>query len=332
MKDILNKLYNQELLSREEAKNIQISIGNGAHNDIQIAAFLSALNMRTVSIDELLGFRDAMLQMANRVDLSTYNPIDIVGTGGDGKNTFNISTLSSFVTAGAGVKVAKHGNKGVSSVSGSSNVLETVGVKFTNDETILKKELDEANICFLYAPLFHPSMKYVAPARAALKVKTFFNIMGPMVNPCDPQRQNIGVFNLATARTYYHLFKKLDKQFKIVYALDGYDEVSLTDAVKIFDNDGEHLYNPEDIGLSKIMANEIYGGETIEEAAGIFIKIIEGKGTKAQNNVVFANAGLAISTSNNIDWKSGVSLAKESLLSGAAKDCLEKLITISNNN
>lgn len=329
MKQILNRLINQESISTEEAKQVLVNISEGLYNQSQIASFLTIYMMRSITLEELQGFRDALLELCIPVDLSSFNTIDLCGTGGDGKDTFNISTLASFVTAGAGVKVAKHGNYGVSSASGSSNVMEALGVKFTNDENNLKRSIDEAGICVMHAPLFHPAMKNVAPIRRELGVKTFFNMLGPMVNPSFPNNQMVGVFNLELQRIYGYLYQNTDKNYSIIHALDGYDEISLTGNTKIISNTSETMLSPSDLGLKKIEQSEIFGGATVKEAAKIFKKIINGKGTEAQNNVVCANAGLAISTVNEISHIDGFQLAKESLESGQAKASLEKLIELS---
>ncbi|KJD30995.1 anthranilate phosphoribosyltransferase [Tamlana sedimentorum] len=329
MKDILNRLINHETLTTQEAKQIIVNISNDMYNPSQIACFLSVFMMRSITLNELQGFRDALLELCIPIDLSEFNAIDIVGTGGDGKNTFNISTLSSFITAGAGVQVSKHGNYGVSSTSGSSNVMEHLGVKFSNNEDFLKRCVDQAGICILHAPLFHPAMKNVAPIRKQLGVKTFFNMLGPMVNPSFPKNQLLGVFNLEVLRLYSFLYQNTDKNYNIVFALDGYDEISLTGKAKIVSNHSETIFSPEQLGLKTIKQEAIYGGDTIADAAKIFVDIISGKGSEAQNNVVCANAGLAIATSKQITHKAGFELAKESLFSGKAKQSLNKLIELS---
>ncbi len=329
MKNILNRLINHEILSKEEAKNVLVNISNGSYNPSQIASFLTVYMMRSISIDELFGFREALLELCIRVDLSNYNTIDLCGTGGDGKDTFNISTLSAFATAGAGVKVAKHGNYGVSSISGSSNVMEKLGVKFSNDADFLKKCMDQAGICILHAPLFHPAMKNVAPIRKELGVKTFFNMLGPMVNPSFPQNQLVGVFNLELARMYGYLYQNTDKKFSILHSLDGYDEISLTCPTKFISNNREGILNPSDFGISQLKQNEIEGGKTIEESAAMFLNIISGKGTEAQNNVVCANAAMAIATVNGGSPLESFQLAKESLLSGKGLAALNKLQELS---
>ncbi|MDA0177216.1 anthranilate phosphoribosyltransferase [Mesoflavibacter profundi] len=329
MKHILNRLINHESISTEEAKQVLVNISTGMYNQSQIAAFLTVYMMRSITLEELKGFRDALLELCIPVDLSDFNAIDLCGTGGDGKNTFNISTLSSFIAAGAGIKVAKHGNYGVSSASGSSNVLEELGVKFTNNEDILKRSIDQANICVMHAPLFHPAMKNVGPIRKELGVKTFFNMLGPMVNPAFPKNQMVGVFNLELQRLYGYLYQQTDKNYSIIHSMDGYDEISLTGQTKIIRNQSEVILNPCDLEVDQIEASEIFGGDTVEDAAKIFKKVITGKGTKAQNNVVCANAGLAIATVKHISHKEGFKLAKESLGTGAAKRSLEKLIEIS---
>jgi anthranilate phosphoribosyltransferase len=328
MKALLSRLINHESISAEEAKQILISISKGDYNQAQIASFLTVYMMRSITVNELQGFRDALLELCLAVDLQTYDPIDLCGTGGDGKDTFNISTLSSFITAGAGVAVAKHGNYGVSSACGSSNVLEALGVKFSNDKDHLKRAMETANICVLHAPLFHPAMKNVAPIRKALGIKTFFNMLGPMVNPSFPKHQMVGVFNLELLRLYNYLYQKTDKNYSIVHDLGGYDELSLTNNAKIATNHSELLFSPDDLDLKSITAESIFGGNTVKEATEIFESIISGRGSKAQNAVVCANAGLAIATAKQIKHKEGFEYAKESLLSGKAKTCLTKLTAL----
>lgn len=328
MKHVLNRLINHETISAEEAKQILINISKGDYNQSQIAAFLTIFMMRTVTLEELKGFRDALLELCIPVDLSAYNPIDLCGTGGDGKDTFNISTLSSFVTAAAGVPVAKHGNYGVSSACGSSNVLESLGVKFSNDTDFLERAIATTGICVLHAPLFHPAMKNVAPIRRELGVKTFFNMLGPMVNPSFPKNQMVGVFSLELLRLYNYLYQNTDKNYSIVHDLGGYDEISLTNSVKIVSNDSEVLFSAEDLGLQNNTQEAIFGGNTVADASKIFKTIISGNGTEAQNNVVCTNAGLAIATAKKITHKDGYELAKEALYSGKANECLTKLIAL----
>ena len=328
MKHVLNRLINHETISAEEAKQILINISKGDYNQSQIAAFLTIFMMRTVTLEELRGFRDALLELCIPVDLAAYNPIDLCGTGGDGKDTFNISTLSSFVTAGAGVPVAKHGNYGVSSACGSSNVLESLGVKFSNDVDFLERAIATTGICVLHAPLFHPAMKNVAPIRRELGVKTFFNMLGPMVNPAFPKNQMVGVFSLELLRLYNYLYQDSNKNYSIVHDLGGYDEISLTNTVKIVSNDSEALFSAEDLDLQNNTKEAIFGGNTVADASKIFKTIISGNGTEAQNNVVCTNAGLAISTAKKISHKEGYALAKESLFSGKANECLTKLIAL----
>ena len=328
MKHILSRLINHETISSEEAKQILINISKGNYNQSQIASFLTVFMMRSITLDELKGFRNALLELCVPVDLSAYNPIDLCGTGGDGKDTFNISTLSSFVTAAAGIPVAKHGNYGVSSACGSSNVLEFLGVTFTNDVKFLERAIDTAGICVLHAPLFHPAMKKIAHIRQGLGVKTFFNMLGPMVNPSAPKNQMVGVFNLELLRLYAYLYQDSDINYSIVHDLGGYDEISLTNTVKIVSNKSEVLFSAKDLGLKNNTQEAIFGGNTIAEASKIFKKIIEGQGSKAQNNVVCANAGLAIATAKKLTHIEGYELAKEALFSGKANQCLTKLIAL----
>lgn len=326
MKEILQKVTVFGKLNREEAREVLTQLANGKYNDSQMAAFITSYMMRSITIEELEGFREAMLDLCVSVDLSEFDPMDLCGTGGDGKNTFNISTLASFVAAGAGIPVAKHGNNGVSSVCGSSNVLAHLGYQFTNDPSVLKSQLNETGICFLHAPLFHPAMKNVAPVRKNLGMKTFFNMLGPIVNPAQPQKQIIGVFNLKLARVYGYLHQRLEKQYGIIHALDGYDEVSLTGDFKFISNDGETILSPEAIGFERIEASQIHGGDTIEEAAAIFTRILDGKGTSSQNLAVIANAGLAIHVYKGMDMVESMAEATDSLVSGKAKKAFSDLI------
>lgn len=330
MKEILNRLINQEKITKQEAKSVLVNISNGNYNNSQIASFLTVYMMRSISVDELDGFREALLDLCLHIDLSEFNTIDLCGTGGDGKDTFNISTLSSFVTAGAGVRVAKHGNYGVSSSCGSSNVLEFLGLKFTNDESELKKTIDQTGICVLHAPLFHPAMKNVAPIRRELSVKTFFNMLGPMVNPSFPQNQMVGVFSLELARLYGYLYQNTDKNYAILHDIAGYDEISLTGNAKVITNKEDRVFNPSDLDIKTISQEEIKGGLTVKDSAKIFMSILNGNGTEAQINVVCANAGLAIATVKNISHQDGFALAKRSLKDKKALKSFNRLIELSN--
>ncbi|HUH46762.1 MAG TPA: anthranilate phosphoribosyltransferase [Arenibacter sp.] len=330
MKDILNRLINHDVLPKEVAKQVLVNIAQGNYNTSQIAAFITVYMMRSVPIEELEGFRDAMLELCLSIDLSAYNPVDLCGTGGDGKDTFNISTLASFVTAGAGVNVTKHGNYGVSSKCGSSNVMEFLGIKFSNDPGFLEKCIAETGICVLHAPLFHPAMKNVAPIRKELGVKTFFNMLGPMINPAFPKNQMVGVFNLELARMYGYLYQKTDKNFTVLHALDGYDEISLTGDTKTITNTSEGMLRPSDFGIDTILQADITGGDSIEDSAKIFMDVLEGRGTVPQNNVVCANAGVAIATVKGISPKEGFEEAKDALLSGRGLTVLRKLRALSN--
>ena len=325
MKEILNRLITYKSLNEEESKDILIKISNSELNNSQISSFLTVYMMRNITLQELKGFKDALIELCIKVNLKEFDTIDLCGTGGDGKDTFNISTLASFVTAGSGCNVAKHGNYGVSSGCGSSNVLESLGVKFTNNYDILRKAIDKSGICFLHAPLFHPAMKNVAPVRRELGLKTFFNMLGPLVNPSMPKKQIVGVFNLELARIYNYLLQKSDKKYSIIYSLDGYDEISLTNDTKIYSNRFEKNYSSKEFGLENIKPDEIKGGLDIASSSKMFINILNGSGTQSQNNVVCANAGVAISTSKNISISEGFEAAKESLLSGRALKSFKKL-------
>jgi anthranilate phosphoribosyltransferase len=327
MKDILKRLTSYQHLSREEAKQTLINITKGVYNQSEIAAFLTVFMMRMITVNELAGFRDALLELCLVTDLSEFNTIDLCGTGGDGKNTFNISTLSSLVVAGAGGKVAKHGNYGVSSSCGSSNVMEYFGYKFTNDRDTLRSQLDKANICFMHAPLFHPAMKSVGPIRRELGVKTFFNMLGPMVNPSFPKNQVIGVFSLETARLYNYIYQQTDRNYSIIYSLDGYDEISLTGDVKIISNGEEQLFSPTQLGMPTLSPSDLFGGDTVEEAAKIFTSILEGKGTDAQNAAVIVNSGLALRRlSPEKKLTECFEIAKSSLFGGKALETLKKIV------
>lgn len=329
MKAILNRLTQHETLQKEEASSILFQIAKGAYNPSQIASFLTVFMMRSITLEELEGFREALLELCVTIDLSEFTPIDLCGTGGDGKDTFNISTLSSFITAGAGVKVAKHGNYGVSSGCGSSNVLEHLGIKFSNEEDFLRRCIDQAGICVLHAPLFHPAMKNVAPIRRELGVKTFFNMLGPLVNPAFPKNQLTGVFNLELARLYGYLFQKTDQNFTILYALDGYDEISLTGPARAIRKSGESTINPQDFGVEPLSEKQITGGDTVSSSAAIFMSVLDGKGTTAQNNVVSANAAMAIATATDCTPIEGFEKAKISLMSGKAYQAFKTLQKLS---
>ncbi|MEK7199288.1 MAG: anthranilate phosphoribosyltransferase, partial [Bacteroidota bacterium] len=265
MKKILQYLFEHKTLSREQAKDILLKMSAGEYNESEMSAFITVFLMRSITIEELQGFRDALLALCVKIDLNGHLVMDIVGTGGDGKNTFNISTLSCFIVAGAGQKVAKHGNYGATSISGSSNVMEQLGYRFKNDNGLLLKEMETANICFLHAPFFHPALKIVGPIRKNLGVRTFFNMLGPMVNPASPAFQLVGVYNLEMARIYNYLLQQTGKAFTIIHSLDGYDEISLTNDTKVITNEGEKVMTPEQLGKRMVVAEDIYGGNTVEE-------------------------------------------------------------------
>jgi len=329
MKAILNKLYKHERLSKSEATQVLKDIALEQYNAAHLASFMTVFMMRPITADELSGFRNALKELSIKVDLSDYNTIDIVGTGGDGKNTFNISTLTSFIVAGTGQKVAKHGNYSVSSQSGSSDMLESFGYNFTNKESVLREHLEKANICFLHAPKFHPAMKAVGPTRKALALKTFFNMLGPLVNPSSPKNHMLGTFNLEIARLYNYILQEENVNYGIVHALDGYDEISLTSGFKFFTKKGEQIINPEDLGQKRIQQSEIFGGNSIADAAKIFKSILAGNGTEAQNNVVLTNAAFALKIVDETkSFETAFSEAKDSLFGLKAKLTLEKLVSI----
>jgi anthranilate phosphoribosyltransferase len=329
MKKILNHLFEHKTLSRDQARDVLIAMSEGHYNESELAAFITVFLMRSITIDELLGFRDALLSLAIKIDLGNWEVMDIVGTGGDGKNTFNISTLACFIVAGTGRKVAKHGNYGASSISGSSNVMEQLGYQFTNDVSRLQKEIETANICFLHAPLFHPALKVVGPIRKNLGVRTFFNMLGPLVNPASPSTQLIGVYNLEMARIYNYVLQSTDLSYTIIHSLDGYDEISLTNDTKVITSTGEKIYSPRELGKRMVIAEDLYGGDTLEEAAGIFRQVISGNGSWAQNAVVLANAAMALmGTGEYKQYEDAYQHAVESLENGAALRALEKLINL----
>ena len=326
MKDILNSLLAHKYLTKQQAKSILLEIGRGKYNSYQIVAFLTIFGMRGIQPQELRGFKEAMLELCLRVDLSQYDGVDIVGTGGDEKNSFNISTASSFVVAASGVNVTKHGNYGVSSVCGSSSLLEYLGVKFSNQRDDLKRMLDRCGFCMLHAPLFHPAMKFVAPLRKALQIKTFFNMLGPMINPSFPKKQFLGVYSLAVARLYHYVYQDSDVDYTIVYSLDGYDEVALTSDIKVYSQKGETTLSPRHFGFSRITNESLRGGVSIKENAKIFQAILKNEASHQQKNVVLANAGMVLSMVKNISILEGVALAKETLVSGKALQTLKNLL------
>lgn len=329
MKQILNQLFNHQSLTKQEAAEVMTNIAAGKYNESQIAAFISVYLMRSIELDEVIGFRDALLNMAIPMNLSDFEPLDIVGTGGDGKNTFNISTCSCFAVAGAGYTVAKHGNYGATSVSGSSNVLEYYGAKFTVDQDIIKRSLDEANFAYLHAPLCNPAMKNVAPVRRSLGVRTFFNVLGPLISPVRPHYQCLGVYNLKMMRLYNYIYQNLGVQYSIVHSLDGYDEISLTDTCKVMTNTGEFVYTPEELGFKKIEQSALWGGDTVEDAAKIFMNVLENKATEAQRNAVVINTAFAIQTRcPQKPLEQCKAEALESLESGHAKKAFMKFVEI----
>ncbi|MFN3840923.1 MAG: anthranilate phosphoribosyltransferase [Cyclobacteriaceae bacterium] len=329
MKTVLNGLTELESLTASDARQVLVDLSSGKYNASQMAAFLTVYLMRPITLDELRGFREAMLDLC--VPVQFDQPVmDVCGTGGDGKNTFNISTLSAFVVAAAGQPVAKHGNYGVSSPCGSSNVLEYFGYRFTGDADALRYSLDQTNICFIHAPLFHPAMKSVAQVRRELGVKTFFNMLGPMVNPAFPQKQLIGVFSLELARQYAYVYQQTEKQFVVVHSTDGYDEISLTGSFKYFHNSGEGLAIPADLGFPAVDAPAIAGGETVEESAAIFLNVLKNQATPQQQAVVLANAAMALRCANPaLTMNGAVLLARETLESGKAFKTFTRFIELS---
>jgi anthranilate phosphoribosyltransferase len=327
MKKVLNLLFEHKTLDREQAKNVLLDISKMVYSETEIAAFITVYLMRSITIEELQGFRDALMELCVPVNLNGYEVMDIVGTGGDGKNTFNISTLSCFIVAGAGQKVAKHGNYGASSISGSSNVMEQLGYRFKAENGSLEKEVNETGICFLHAPMFHPALKVVGGIRKNLGVRTFFNMLGPMVNPALPKYQLVGVYSLEMARIYNYLLQEGGSAFTIIHSLDGYDEISLTNDTKVITNEGDKIMSAEVLGKRTVSAADLYGGNSVEEAAKIFMTILKGEGTWAQNAVVLANAAMALYCTGKFgSYDEAYNKALESLESGAALNTLKKLV------
>ena len=327
MKNLLKDLYNHKIMNKDEAKNALILLTNGTANASQISSFLTVFLMRDITSEELDGFREAMIELSININIDGSELIDLCGTGGDGKDTFNISTVSSFVVAGAGIKVAKHGNYGVSSSCGSSNIISHLGHQFSNDVDTLRYSLEKSNICFLHAPLFHPSLKNISPIRGELGVKTFFNMLGPMVNPIQPKNQLVGVFNSNIFRLYSHIYSKSDKNYCIVHSIDGYDEISLTSPFKLFSNHSDIMLEPKDLNFDNIEPLSLSGGKNIDESLKIFLNVLKNKGKKEQMDSVLANSGLAIYCAKKLSSiNDGVDLARESLESGKAYNCLKLFI------
>ncbi len=332
MKEILNDLFEYRSLDKSKAKEILKKLTQGEYNNSQVASFITVFLMRSITVDELEGFREAMLELCIPVDLKEFDPIDLCGTGGDGKDTFNISTLAAFVVAGAGVNVAKHGNNSVSSVCGSSNVLAYYGCKFTNDPGKLRKSMEGSGMVYLHAPMFHPAMKNVGPIRKELGVKTFFNMLGPMVNPAFVKKQLVGVFSLDLARLYGYLYQRTDSDFVILHSLDGYDEISLTSPAKVISNEGDWIIEPGDLGFGKLDPESLRGGSDVEESSRLFLKILENKGSGPQTDVVLANAGMAIHCADKKkSLEDALALARETLVSGKALNTFKKFVELNNN-
>lgn len=294
IKAIFNRLLNHEELKREETKELLIAITRGEFNDAEIAALLTAIQMRGISVEELLGFRDGILATGVPVPLDCDRYIDVVGTGGDRKNTFNISTTACFVIAGAGYKVAKHGNYAATSVSGASNVIKNHGVNFTADLDKLNRSINECGIVYLHAQLFAKAMKFVGAIRKALPFPTFFNLLGPIINPSKPQCQLLGVANLNQMRLYQQVYQKIGIDYGIVNSIDGYDEISLTGPFKVTTADYERVFKPAELGFDIAKPEEIQAGATEEEAKEIFDNVLANKALPAQKNIVLANAAFGI--------------------------------------
>ncbi|AFJ90664.1 anthranilate phosphoribosyltransferase [Blattabacterium sp. (Blaberus giganteus)] len=332
MNKILEKLFLEKKLTKQEAKNLFIELSEGNINKTQAIAITTIYNMRYPTLEEIAGFRQAMMELSIKINLTEFNAIDIVGTGGDGKNTFNISTLACFIVAGAGEKVIKHGSYSSSSTTGSSNILKGLGYHFTNKEESLKNQLDKAGICYLHAPIFHPILKSISLTRRELGVRTIFNTLGPLLNPGNPKNQLLGVNNLELARIYYYMYQNTNNNYVIVHSLDGYDEITLTSDVKCYSPKGERFYSVEEleIGKKKVKVNpkELKGGKNTEENIRIFVSVLSGEGTVAQNEVVLTNATFALSLLNQDSLETNYDKAKRSLKSGKAKNILKKLLSL----
>lgn len=326
MNTILKQRFKKQSLSKQSAYEALMLIGQGKCHTNEMTAFITSYILQKITVEELLGFKQALMDLCIKMDFSDHETIDICGTGGDGKHSFNISTVTGLVLAGAGYKVTKHGNYGVSSICGSSHVMEYLGYKFTNDEYTLKKQLESANFCMLHAPLFHPAMKFVAPIRKTLKVKTFFNILGPLVNPSSPNYQLIGVYNLEVARLYHYLLQNSSTTYQVIHSLDGYDEISLTGSAKVYSNSNEYILSPEDFSFKPIAPSQLKGGQSVKDSAQILIDILKNDSTKEQKSVVMANTALAIQTIEpNKELTECLHIAQASIESGRAYQTLKKI-------
>ena len=325
MKKYLKKLYDSQSLSKEEAREVLLRMSEGKANAAEMASLLTVYLLRPISVQELAGYRDVLLELCLPIKVDS-DSIDVCGTGGDSKNTFNISTLAAVVAAACGAKVAKHGNYGVSSVSGSSNVLESLGYKFTSNSDALRRQLDEHNICFMHAPLFHPALKQVAPVRRELGVKTFFNMLGPLVNPARTTHKMVGVYSLELARTYHYLMQSEDQKYCIVHSLDGYDEISGTSDFKVYTREGEKLNHPADQGIGPVSEADLFGGNTVDDAARIFTEVISNRGTKQQTEVLALNAAYALHCYSGKPVADCLQDSLESIRSGKVKTHFTNLI------
>ncbi|WP_185860906.1 anthranilate phosphoribosyltransferase [Blattabacterium cuenoti] len=332
MNKILENLFLEKTLTKQEAKNLFIELSKGKINKTQIVAITTIYNMRNPTLEEIVGFRQAIMEVSIRINLEEFNALDIVGTGGDGKNTFNISTLACFIVAGTGEKVIKHGSFNSSSITGSSNILKGLGYHFTNKEENLKNQLDKIGFCYLHAPIFHPVLSTVSEIRKELGMKTIFNTLGPLLNPGNPKNQLLGVNNLELARIYYYMYQNTRNNYAIIHSLDGYDEITLTSDVKCYSPKGERFYSIEELEIGnkkmKINPHELIGGKNTEENIRIFTSVLSGEGTLAQNKVVLTNATFALSLLNKDSLENNYDKANRSLKSGKAKNILKKLLSL----
>ncbi len=329
MKQILNKLFDYQSLTSDQASELFRGITQGKYSDAQIASLMTVYLMRNITLEELNGFRSAILEFRKPISFGTHDYIDIVGTGGDGKDTFNISSCSSIVVAASGYKVVKHGNYGATSISGASNVMEQHGVKFTNDQDILKRSFDECNFAYLHAPMFNSAMGAVAAVRRSFGVRSFFNMLGPLINPAEPKNQLLGVYNLAMQRLYCYILQSNDTNFAVVHSLDGYDEISLTSQFKVCTSKGEKIYNPEDLGFAKACQSDLFSGETVEQAAAIFDNVLAGTATAPQSDCVVVNSAYAINVMEpQKSIEECIDIARQTIQSGRAAECMKRFVEL----
>lgn len=325
MSSLVEDILEGRRLSVEEGRSLMEEMLHDQFPLPRVAALVTCIRVRGVTVDLLDGFSQALLDAATPVDLRTDNLVDVCGTGGDGKDSFNISTTVAFILAGAGYKVAKHGNVAVSSSCGSSNVLEALGVPLTADTSRLQRSLEQSGVCFLHAPLFHPALRRFGPMRKELGFKTVFNALGPLVNPVRPSYQFAGVYNLELQRLYSTLLQRRGGRFAVVHSLDGYDEVSLTGVARVTTRQGTYELRPRDLGVSTLSPESIRGPGDAVAGAALITAILEGRGSSAHEDVTCANAAVAIhSFEGGGELSYCMERARESLRSGRALQALRR--------